>query len=149
MHLEVPMFIFFKHLWSAAFDLTDLQRRRTVRIVAGIALALVFSTLLGAWLLARHVVPAESPVWEAVLQTKLALVRLVLAVPLVVIGASLALAIYQVVENSALGTRLLLVNTFADPTPNPETGAKVRNRGTLLAALFVACILGLLIGVLR
>lgn len=136
----------FKDLLAAAFDLTEVERRRTVRIVSMLAALLVAVVIAWAWRTSGNVVPAESPVWEAVLQTRLVLVRIVLAVPLVVIGAYTALLIFQALENSALGARLfIVVKTDFEMTRE----AKVKNRGTVLAALFIACILGLLLGVLR
>ena len=141
------MFKFIAHLWSAALDLTSEQRRSSVRIAAWVGFVIVAMTLLAAGGTAGRVVPADHPIWEAVLQTRLALVRLVLAVPLMVIGAISAVAIFQVLENSALGARITDIN---DPAAQAEEwAAALRNRGTILAALFLACILGLLFGVLR
>lgn len=141
------MSTFITQLWAAALDLSPEERRRSVRIAAWIGAVLVALTLLAAGSTAGRVVSADHPIWEAVLLTRLALVRLVLAVPLLLIGAITAVAIFQVLENSALGSRILEINDQV--IQGHETGAVLRNRGIILAALFLSCILGLLFGVLR
>lgn len=161
------MFKFFTDLFSATFDLTKEERRRSVRIASWAAVALVVIILAAAGATAGNVVAADDPIWEAVLQTRIALVRLPLAVVLVVIGAIIAVVIYQVLENSRLGDRVLgaFFVRAADPEesigpvcgedyPLPDGqnivfAEPVSSRSSILAALFVACILGLLIGVLR
>jgi hypothetical protein len=140
------MFKFFTHLWTAAWDLTPEERSRTVRVCSWIAFVLVLIVLAGAGSTAGRVVPAEHPVWEAILQTRLVLVRLVLTVPLLVIGATAAVLLYQLLENTELGRRLLIWH-YSDDAHTQAT--KTRNGGSLLATLLAACILGILLGVLR
>lgn len=140
------MFDFLSHLFANAFDLTPEQRQRSVRIAAWVGGLLVLVVLFAAGRTAGQVVPAEHPIWEAVLQTRLALVRLVMALPLPLIGTVAGVVIYQVFENSELGKRLVVPAGTDDAHVEAQ---KVRNGGAILAALVGACILGFMLGVLR
>jgi hypothetical protein len=135
-----------KNLWAAAYNLDPLERRRAVRVAVWIGAVVALLVLILAGRTAGQVVPAEHPIWEAILQFRLAGVRLVLALPLVLLGACLGAAIYQLIENSELGRRLLI---WDSKDAVPVMAQKTRNGGTLLATLVGSCILGLCLGVLR
>ncbi len=140
------VFQFLAHLWEAAYNVTPEDRKRSVRIASGIGIALVVLVIFVAGKTAGQVVPAEHPIWEAVLQARLILVRLLVALPLLVLAAFAAVTIYQVVENTELGRRLLIWASSDDAHTQAQ---KTRNGGALLASLLAACIVGLLLGVLR
>lgn len=140
------MFEFLGHLWQAAYNLTPEQRKRSVRVAAWIGAVLVLLVIFAAGKAAGAVVPAEHPVWEAVLQSRLVLVRMVISIPLLILGTLAAVALYQVIENTELGKRLLIWAESDDARVEAE---KTSNAGTLLGKLLLACILGLALGVLR
>lgn len=135
-----------RHLWHAAYNLTVVERRCSVRAACGLAGVLLLAVLLWAVVVARVQVGADHPLWEAVLQARMVLVRLILALPVLVLGLLAAVAAYQTLENTELGRRLLIW----DPSDDARVEAtKTGNAGTLLASLVLACVLGLLWGVLR
>jgi hypothetical protein len=140
------MFKFFKDLWSAAYNLHPDTCKRTVRIAGILAVLLVVVVLFGAAAIAGRVVPAENPVWEAILQTRLAFVRMGLAIPVLILAAVSGVTLFQVLENTQLGKRLLIWADGDDPQVKAQ---KTRNAGALLSALILSCIVGLLLGVLR
>lgn len=83
------------HLWTASYDLTSEQRRCTARVVGLLSFLLIAAVLLAAVAVATGTVPVDHPIWEAVLNAHLVLVRLALAVPLVILGAVAGTAIFQ------------------------------------------------------
>jgi hypothetical protein len=135
-----------KKLWEAAYNLSAEDRKKTVRWAVAVASVAVASVLVAAGIMALDVVPAESPVWEAILQSRLVLTRLALALPLLFLGWLFKTFLYQTYENTALGKRTVIwVKTDSDTI----RAMKTRNAGTIQAALMLACVLGLLLGVLR
>lgn len=142
--MKVPEWL--THLWTAGYNLTPDQRRRTVRYATATAAALLAVLLFAAGKAAAQSVPADHPVWEAVLQARLALVRLALAVPIVIVALACGLTIYQVMENSELGKRLWQWHESDDAYTQ---AAKTRNGGMVLAAILGSCILAFLLGILR
>jgi len=128
------MLRFFQHLWAEVSSISPEERAKSVRIAAWVGLLLVLIVLGMASETARTNVASESPIWDAVLQTRLALVRLVLALPILIIGSVGAVSVYQLLENSKLGDRIL---------------AGSLERSIVMAALLASCIIGLLFGVLR
>lgn len=134
------------NLWKAAYNLDPEDRQRSVRIAAGLGVLLVVLVLCGAGGAASQVVPAEHPAWEGVLQARLVLVRLALAVPLLILAAFAGVLIYQLLENTELGKRLLIWAPADDARTQAQ---KTRNAGSLLGAILAASIVGMLLGVLR
>ncbi len=134
------------NLWKAAYNLDPEDRKKSVRIAAGLGVMLVVLVLCGAGGAAGQVVPAEHPIWEAVLQARLVLVRLVLAVPILILGAAAGILLYQWMENTDLGKRLLVWDLGDDVRVRAQ---KTRNGGGILGAILASSILGLLLGVLR
>lgn len=134
------------HLLSAPFHLTAEQRKASVRFAGGFAVAALLLVLVGAIRLAALNPAPDHPLWEAVANTRVVLARLGLALALVICGVIGALVEYQILENSELGRRTVIWDQADDPGVK---ACKTRNAGTLQAALLVANILGLLLGVLR
>lgn len=138
-----------KDLFLAAYNLTTEQRKRTVQIALAIAGVILVAVIFSAGGTATTEASAEHPIWEVVILYRLALARMFLAVALIPAGALAAVTLYQTIENTDLGKRLLV---WTSPENYEATGvmaAKTRNGGYLLASLLFACILGLLVGVLR
>jgi len=134
------------NLWKAAYNLDPEDRQRSVRIAAGLGVLLAVLVLCGAGGTAGQVVAADHPLWEAVLQARVVLVRLVLAVPVLVLGGFAGVLLYQLLENTNLGKRLLIWDLGDDIRIRAQ---KTRNGGSLLGAILAASILGLMLGVLR
>lgn len=139
----------FRDLFAAAHKLTDEQRRKTVRVAVGAAVVVLLVVLFAAGRTASTQLAAEHPVWEIVILFRLALARTVLALALLPLAVFGAVVTFQALENSELGKRLL---TWREPEafePTSVQAQKTANGGRLLAALLFACIVGLLVGVLR
>lgn len=141
----------FRHLFEAAWKLSPEQRRRTVRWALGLAGVVLLVVLFAAGRTATTDAPAENPVWEVVILYRLALARLVLVLALLPAAVAAAVLIYQTLENSNLGKRLLIWSQ-SDTQPLEAISvqaAKTRNGGVILAVLLGGCIVGVLLGVLR
>ena len=134
------------HLWSAAYNLTPLERRASVRFACGVGVAALAVILLLALRVAGTQVGVEHPLWEAVLQARAVLVRLILAVPVLIFALLGAEASHQTLENTELGRRTM---TWDSSDNERVMAEKTRNAGSLHAALVLAWILGLCWGVLR
>lgn len=133
-------------LFEAARNLTPETRKKIVRVAAGVAVVDVILVVAVAFYVAGRVVPAESPVWEAALQLRLVLVRLLVAAGLIPLGIWLGTLALQVVEKTELGRRLW---TWAPTDTDAIRAEKVRNVGNYLNLVTVALVVGLLLGVLR
>jgi type IV secretory pathway VirB2 component (pilin) len=135
-----------KNLFKAAHSLDVPQRMMVTRDAAWLAggtVALIVALAVAA---ALNVVSADSPYWDAVLQTRLALVRLPLALAVAIIGYYLAMLLYLIFAKTYLGRRLTFIE---DGDGSQIGGMKLGNAGTIQAMLFLACIAGLLLAVLR
>ena len=135
-----------RDLFEAARNLTPDARKRIVRIAAAVAVLDVLLVVAVAFWFAGRVVPAESPVWEAALQLRLVLVRLLVAAGLIPLGVWLGTLALHVVEKTELGRRLW---TWAETDYAMVRAEKTRNAGNYLVTVTAALVLGLLIGVLR
>ena len=139
----------FRNLFTAAHKLTPDQKRKTVRGAALLAGLVLLVILFSASRVAVTEPGADHPVWEVVILFRLALARTILALALLPLAVFGAVVTYQAIENSELGKRLMVWR----PTEEYESGAvqsqKTANAGRLLSALMFACIVGLLVGVLR
>lgn len=133
-------------IFEAARNLTPEARKRIVRIAAAVAVLDVLLVVAVAFWFAARVVPAESPVWEAALQLRLVLVRLLVAAGLIPLGVWLGTLALQVVEKTELGRRLW---TWAPADTDAIRAEKMRNVGNYLNLVTVALVVGLLLGVLR
>jgi hypothetical protein len=134
------------HLWHAAYNLTVMERRRSVRAICGLSGGILTAILIWALVVARGQVGADHPLWEAIIQARMVLVRLILAVPVMILGLLAAVTAYQTLENTELGRRLMIWDISDDALVQ---STKTSNAGNLLASLVLACALGLLWGVLR
>jgi hypothetical protein len=127
----------------------DLAERKSVTrwagAIAGVAVLVIVALAMAA---ARTSVGADSAWWDAVLQARLVLVRLVLAAAIMAIGYFASLILYHAFAKTAIG-RSLVVWKEDDTDGANMHGYKTSNGGFIMAMLFVACIGGLLIGVLR
>lgn len=133
-------------LFEAARNLSPEDRKKWVRIAAGGAMALIILVgFLIVWISGR-VVPAESPVWEAALQGRLIIVRLIVALGLIPFGVLLGSVVHAAIEKTEQGRRLW---TWADADTAVVRAEKTRNSGAYLLTITAAIVLGLLIGVLR
>ena len=139
----------FRNLFAAAHKLTPDQRRKTVRIAAALAAVVLFVVLLGASRTAVTEPGADHPVWEVVVLFRLALARTILALALLPLAVFGAVVTYQALENSELGKRLLVWREPESFEAGSVQAQKTANGGRLLATLLAACIIGLLVGVLR
>jgi hypothetical protein len=89
---------------------------------------------------------ADSAIWDVVLQSRLALVRIILAIPVVILAVGGAMVAFNAVSHSETGRHLM---TW-DGADTPEVKArKTGNMGLILAVLLLAFVLGLLGAVLR
>lgn len=136
----------FRDLFTAAFKLTDDQRRKTVRAVAVLAGLILICCLLLASHTATSEPGADHPIWEVAILFRLALARLILAIALIPASAFIGVALYQVLENTQLGKRLLV---WSDSDTGEVMARKVANAGLLASVCLATCIVGLLLGVLR
>lgn len=136
-------------LFAPGYKLTALQRRRTVRVVLVLAAVALAVILLGVSKTAGAEPGADHPLWEVAVLYRVALARLFLAMAILPLAVWSAVLIYQTLENSALGKRLLHWRGKESYESVAVQAAKTRNGGLLLAVLLAANILGLLIGVLR
>lgn len=135
-----------KALFASPHKLTP-QERKTVTWMAGwVAIVAVAFVVALAAVTAGNVVSADSPYWDAVLQTRLALVRLPLALATATIGFYLSLGFYAVFSKTYVGRRLTLME---DGDGGQIGGMKLSNAGTMQAMLSLACIAGLLLSVVR
>jgi hypothetical protein len=135
-----------KALFASPHKLTP-QERKTVTWMAGwVAIAAVFFVVALAAITAGNVVSADSPYWDAVLLTRLVLVRLPLALAVATVGFYLALGFYSVFNKTYIGRRLTLME---EGDGGQIGGMKTGNAGTIMAMLFLACIAGLALAVLR
>lgn len=135
-------------LFTSAHTMDLAERKSVTRwagIVAGAAVLLIVTTAADA---ARTTVGTDSAWWDAVLQARLVLVRLVLAAAIMAIGYFASLILYHAFAKTAIG-RSLVVWKDDDTDGANMHGYKTSNGGFIMAMLFVACIGGLLIGVLR
>jgi len=141
-----------KHMLSKLFNAAhtmDLAERKSVTrwagSIAGAAVLLIVALAADA---ARTTVGTDSAWWDAVLQARLVLVRLVLAAAIMAIGFYSALTLYHVFTKTAIG-RSLVVWKANDTDGANMHGYKTSNGGFILALLMLACIGGLLSGCLR
>lgn len=139
----------FRNLFAAAHKLTPDQRRKTVRFAAILAAVVVFVVLLGASRTAVTEPGADHPVWEVVILFRLALARTVLSLALLPLAVFVAVVTFQTIENSELGKRLMVWRPTEEYEAVAVQSQKTANAGRLLSALLFACIIGLLVGVLR
>ena len=140
------MFKAFTHLWAAAADLSILERKRSVWVNALIGAILVVLVLLAVGRVATWNVTTEHPLWDSVVHLRIALTRLALVLPLPLIGFLIAVALYQIFENTDLGNRLVVPSGVDDAHTE---AAKVANGGRILAALIGSCVLGVILGTLK
>lgn len=140
---------FFRDLFAPGYKLTAVQRRNTVRAVAVLAALVLFVVLMGASRTAATTPGADEPVWEVAVLFRLALARLILALAILPLAVGAAVVVYQALENSALGKRLLHWRGKEAYESVAVQAAKTRNGGMILAVLLGCTILGLLVGVLR
>jgi hypothetical protein len=127
----------------------DVEERRAVTrsagILAGAAVAVIVAL---ACITAGNVVSADSPFWDAILQTRLALVRLVLASAVLVISYYATLVEFHAFSHTALGRSIIVWK--ADDTDGANMhGFKTSNAGFIIALMFAGNTAGLLLSVLR
>jgi len=135
-----------KSILQDARDLTPQRKSELTKstVMVGTVFVLVAIALIIAT--ASKTVAAEHPLWEAVVQSRLALARIIMAVPMAFIGFGLAYLLYNVLENSDLGRRTVV----PEEKDNLNVKAfKVSNAGFILASISVACILGMILAVCR
>lgn len=138
---------FFRHLWAAPYDLKDAERQQTVRVAAVLGALLVLLVLaVTGWFAGQAATDPISPTYDVVIIARTVLARVVPGAALMVIGSVGGGVLYQVIENSDLGKRLLIWHGKDCPEVKAQ---KTRNAGLLLALLQLAGILGFLLGVLR
>jgi thiol:disulfide interchange protein len=133
-------------LFHASSLLTPEERKsvtRTSGIIAGIAVLFIVAL---ACVTAGNVVSADSPWWDAVLQARLILFRLTFAIVLIAVGFYTALVLFSVFAKTALGHRTVVPQ---DGEGTTLSGFKIGNAGFVQGLLMLACIAGLLVGVLR
>ena len=132
--------------WLASRNLSSEKRKLLVRISVGVSSVLVALIIFLMGTYARVTVPAESPIWEIALQLRLILVRLFVAVGLIPLGVFLAIVAHSAFSKTEKARRLW---TWATNDTAIVKAQKTQNAGNFLNALIVACVLGLLLGVLR
>lgn len=135
-------------LFNAAHTMSLDERKSVTRwagAVAGIAVLVIVALAVDA---ARTPVGSDSAWWDAVLQARLVLVRLVLAAAIIAIGYFTSLVLYHAFAKTAIGRSLVVFKEDDTDGANMHS-FKTSNGGFIQAMLFVACIGGLLIGVLR
>jgi cytochrome c biogenesis protein CcdA len=138
--------LFLSDLFSHPGSLDHERRAQITRIVVRWSWAAVGVFLIAAFVLGFLLVPDKGALYDMVLQSRWALFRLVVGLGLIVIGTYAALVIYNALENTETGKRLIV------PDETDFSGLhtiKVSNAGTILGFLFFACVGGLLLGVLR
>jgi hypothetical protein len=135
-----------RDLFEAAFKLSPEKRQRTVRIVAALAVLLLLVVFLAAGRTAIQDQPADHPIWEVAVLLRLALARAVLSLALIPYAAFVGVVLYQTLENTELGRRLV---TWSDVDSEETKARKVGNGARLLAVCLGSSILGVLLGVLR
>jgi len=137
---------FLSDLLSDARVLGDDRRSELTKWVLRLGFLAVAVILLMTAGTAGRTVAAEHPLWEAVVQARLVLVRLILSVPVVIIGFGTAVLLFNVLENTVLGQRTVV------PVDEDNVDVKTMKRsnaGTVMAFLLLGCIGGLLQAVLR
>ena len=135
-----------KRLFDSPHTMTVDERKGVTRSAGKVAAFSVGFVVTLALLTASNVVPAENPWWDAILQARLVLVRLVLAVPLICIGYYLALVLYAAFSKTAVGRQIVI---HEDGEGANMHGFKTSNSGFIVALLMLSCIGGLLLGVLK
>lgn len=135
-----------RNLLQAAYNLDPAQRK--VVVLLGTVVSAIFTCALiaGAFHAAVLLVPAESPMWEAALQSRLILVRLAVAPAIAMVAVIFALLFNLVFGKTETARRLF---TWAPTDTEQVRAEKVRNSGNFLAVIMGALILGMLFGVLR
>jgi len=137
---------FIKDLLSHPGAVSNDRKSELTRVSILIAWLMVAVVLVVVIIFACLNVGDHSSLWDAVLQARWALFRLVLSLGLILVGGGVAILIFNALECTELGKRLFV------PDEQDFTGLhtiKVSNAGTILGFLFLACIAGLLLGVLR
>jgi hypothetical protein len=134
------------NLFEAAHNLSPVQRKRIVIGASILSALLTAAVLFGAFHFAALIVPAESPVWEAALQLRMILVRLLVAPVIAILGLCVGCGAFLVLGKTELYRRL---GTWSENDPVDIRREKTRNAGNIFVGLLVASVLGMMFGVLR
>ena len=118
---------FIEDLLSMPSGFTPARRAEITRVVAWLFAIIVVFALGGALAAASKQVGTESAIWDLVLQSRLILVRLVFSLVIVIMGYGVSLLLCQAYEHTQLSQR----TSYIQPM------------------IFLAVIMGMLIGVLR
>lgn len=97
--------------FTAAYNLTDAQKKKAVRVVlwvAGLILVLTVALLART---ASSEVGADNPFWELVIKARLDLFEAVGDVGRSILAVFITMAEFQALDNSALGKRLWVWTT--------------------------------------
>lgn len=100
-----------KDWFTAAYNLTDQQKKKAVRVVLWVAGAVLALTAILMFRTASTEVAAEHPFWELVIKSRLDLFEAVGDVGRSILAVFITMAEFQALDNSALGKRLWVWTT--------------------------------------
>lgn len=136
----------FKDLYADSSKI-DPQRRAQINKILIWASGVIIALFIGLVAYASHIPTAsESPFWQAVISARLTAVRLVAAVPVILLGFGASLFLFNVVENSRLGKQFLEPQ---DGDSEEMKARKISNSGILIAALCAAILNSLVQSLLK